>query len=239
MREAGRITGESLLVARDLIRPGISTLELDTAIRQHIEKQGAKPSFLGLYGFPGSACISINDEVIHGIPTERRMLCEGDIVKIDVGACYRGYNGDSARSFPVGRVSDEALRLIETTIALPCVDKAHVHITGTSMGGYGTWEVCLLRPHWFASAMPLCSGGICAFANQLVDLPIRAFHGLCDNVVDPIESLKMVRAVNLAGGYAELILLPHVKHACWATAYSDEKNFDWLLSFTNERNKAQ
>ena len=131
------------------------------------------------------------------------------------------------------------LRLIETTIALPCVDKAHVHITGTSMGGYGTWEVCLLRPHWFASAMPLCSGGICAFANQLVDLPIRAFHGLCDGVVDPIESLRMVRAVNLAGGYAELILLPHVKHACWATAYSDEKNFDWLLSFTNERIKTE
>ena len=131
------------------------------------------------------------------------------------------------------------LRLIETTIALPCVDKAHVHITGTSMGGYGTWEVCLLRPHWFASAMPLCSGGICGLASQLVGLPIRAFHGLCDGIVDPIESLQMVKAINMAGGHAELILFPHVKHKCWEPVYSDEKNYDWLLSFTNERIKTQ
>ena len=115
MRKAGRITGEALLVARDHIRPGISTKELDTLIRQHIERQGAKPSFLGLYGFPGSACISINDEVIHGIPSKDRILEEGDIVKIDVGAFIGGYHGDSARTFPVGRVSEEAARLIAVT----------------------------------------------------------------------------------------------------------------------------
>ena len=115
MREAGRITGEALLVARDAVRPGISTKELDGKIRAYIEKCGAVPSFLGLYGFPGSACISINDEVIHGIPSDRVILREGDIVKIDVGARYRGYNGDSARTYPVGKVSDEALRLIEVT----------------------------------------------------------------------------------------------------------------------------
>ncbi|MBQ9777822.1 MAG: type I methionyl aminopeptidase [Clostridia bacterium] len=115
MKEAGRITGEALLVARDHIRPGISTKELDTVIRNHIEKRGAKPSFLGLYGFPGSACISINDEVIHGIPSTQRVVQEGDIVKIDLGAFYKGYHGDSARTFPVGKVSDEALRLIAAT----------------------------------------------------------------------------------------------------------------------------
>ena len=115
MREAGRITGEALLVAREHIRPGVSTKELDDLIRAHIEKRGAKPSFLGLYGFPGSACISINDEVIHGIPSRQRILQEGDIVKIDVGAFYKGYHGDSARTFPVGRVSDEAERLIAAT----------------------------------------------------------------------------------------------------------------------------
>ena len=115
MREAGRITGEALLVARDVIRPGISTKELDVKIRAYIEKCGAIPSFLGLYGFPGSACISINDEVIHGIPSEKRIISDGDIVKVDVGARYRGYNGDSARTFAVGKVSDEALRLIEVT----------------------------------------------------------------------------------------------------------------------------
>ena len=115
MKIAGRITAEALMVARELIRPGISTKEIDTQIRRYIEKSGATPSFLGYGGFPGSACISINEQVIHGIPSERVILNEGDIVKIDVGARYRGYNGDSARTFPVGKVSDEALRLISVT----------------------------------------------------------------------------------------------------------------------------
>ena len=115
MKEAGRITGEALLVARDHVRPGISTYELDRLVREHIEKSGAKPSFLGYGGFPASACISINDEVIHGIPSKKRFLEEGDIVKIDVGAFYKGFHGDSARTIPVGKVSDEALKLIQVT----------------------------------------------------------------------------------------------------------------------------
>ena len=115
MREAGRITAEALLVARDMIRPGISTKEIDTAIHKFIVKCGATPSFLGYGGFPASACISLNNEVIHGIPSDKRILTEGDIVKIDVGARFRGYNGDSARTYPVGKVSDEALKLISVT----------------------------------------------------------------------------------------------------------------------------
>ena len=115
MKEAGRITGEALLVAREMVREGVSTFDIDKAIRNHIERSGAKPSFLGYAGFPGSACISINDEVIHGIPSKNRILKEGDIVKIDVGAFYKGFHGDSARTIPVGKVSDEALRLIEAT----------------------------------------------------------------------------------------------------------------------------
>ncbi len=115
MKEAGRITGEALLVARDHVRPGISTYELDRLVREHIEKSGAKPSFLGYGGFPASACISINDEVIHGIPSKKRFLEEGDIVKIDVGAFYKGFHGDSARTIPVGKVSDKALKLIQVT----------------------------------------------------------------------------------------------------------------------------
>lgn len=115
MRKAGRITAEALLVARELIRPGITTKELDTGIRRYIERCGAKPSFLGYGGFPGSACISLNDEVIHGIPSSRRVLNDGDIVKIDVGAFVDGYHGDSARSFGVGNISAEAERLIRET----------------------------------------------------------------------------------------------------------------------------
>ncbi len=115
MKEAGRITGEALLVARDAIRPGISTKEIDELIYQHIVKSGAKPSFLGYHGFPGSACISVNNQIIHGIPSRKVILQEGDIVKVDVGAFYRGYHGDSAKTFAVGRVSEQALRLIDVT----------------------------------------------------------------------------------------------------------------------------
>ena len=117
MKKAGRITAESLLFAEDLIRPGISTKEIDKKVHDFIIKSGATPTFLGYGGFPGSACISINNEVIHGIPSDKVILKDGDIVKIDVGACYRGYNGDSARTFAVGKVSDEAQRLISVTEA--------------------------------------------------------------------------------------------------------------------------
>lgn len=115
MRIAGRITGEALVLAGEMVRPGVSTKQIDDQIRHYIEKCGAKPSFLGYGGFPGSACISINNEVIHGIPSAKRYLEEGDIVKIDVGAFIGGYHGDSANTFPVGRVSGEAARLIEAT----------------------------------------------------------------------------------------------------------------------------
>ena len=115
MRKAGRITGEAILVARDHIKEGVSTKELDTVIRHYIEKCGATPSVLGYGGFPGSACISINNEVIHGIPSADRILREGDIVKIDVGACYHGFHGDSANTFGVGKISEDAEELIRTT----------------------------------------------------------------------------------------------------------------------------
>ena len=115
MKKAGIITAEALLVAREMIKPGISTKEIDAKIRHFIERCDAVPSFLGYGGFPASACISVNEQVIHGIPSEKVILQEGDIVKIDVGARYRGYNGDSARTYPVGKVSEEALRLISVT----------------------------------------------------------------------------------------------------------------------------
>lgn len=115
MRKAGRITGEAILKAQEYIKEGVSTKEIDTVIRSYIEKCGAKPSFLGYGGFPGSACISINNEVIHGIPRANRILMEGDIVKIDVGAYIGGYHGDSANTFGVGKISDEAQKLIDVT----------------------------------------------------------------------------------------------------------------------------
>ncbi len=115
MRIAGRITGEALLLGGEMVKPGVSTKQIDDKIRHYIEKCGAKPSFLGYGGFPGSACISINQEIIHGIPSAHRIIEEGDIVKIDVGAYIHGFHGDSANTFPCGNVSEEAKKLIAVT----------------------------------------------------------------------------------------------------------------------------
>ena len=115
MRIAGRITGEALLLGGEMVKPGVSTKQIDDKIRHYIEKCGAKPSFLGYGGFPGSACISINQEIIHGIPSSHRIIEVGDIVKIDVGAYIHGFHGDSANTFPCGNVSEEAKKLIAVT----------------------------------------------------------------------------------------------------------------------------
>lgn len=112
------------------------------------------------------------------------------------------------------------------------IDTARVHLTGYSMGGYGTWALATLRPNWFASAMPICGGGCAGFAMNLAHLPIRAYHGLLDDTVDPIESLQMAKAVNMQGGHAELILFPDEGHKCFYKVYAEEENYDWLLSFT-------
>lgn len=114
MRQAGKITAGALEVARELVKPGESLVSIDTQIRKFIEKSGAKPSFLGYGGFPASACISVNEEVIHGIPSTRR-LEEGDIVKVDVGAFIKGFHGDAARTFFCGKVSEEAEKLERVT----------------------------------------------------------------------------------------------------------------------------
>lgn len=115
MREAGRITGNALKVAGRAIEPGITTKELDDVIRRYIEGEGAKPSFLGLYGFKGSACISINNQVIHGIPSKDVVIRSGDIVSVDVGAFINGFHGDSAYTFACGDITPDAQRLLDAT----------------------------------------------------------------------------------------------------------------------------
>lgn len=115
MKEAGKISAGALVAAEKALRPGITTKELDDVMHRYIVSKGAKPSFLGYGGFPACACISINDEVIHGIPSTSRVICDGDIVSIDVGAFYKGYHGDNAYTFKVGTVSEQASKLLEVT----------------------------------------------------------------------------------------------------------------------------
>lgn len=115
MSEACKLSNAALWAAEPYIQPGVTTKELDHVIHKFIVQAGGKPNFLGLYGFPGSACISVNDQVIHGIPLPTVRLKEGDIVKIDCGALYEGFNGDNAWTFPVGKISEEAQQLLRVT----------------------------------------------------------------------------------------------------------------------------
>ncbi|MBQ4112186.1 MAG: type I methionyl aminopeptidase [Clostridia bacterium] len=192
MREAGRITGEALLVARDHVRPGISTYELDRLVREHIEKEGAKPSFLGYGGFPGSACISINDEVIHGIPSKKRFLQEGDVVKIDVGAFYKGFHGDSARTVPVGRVSDEALKLIEVTRASFYAGIEQMKVGGR-LGDIGAAIDGLVTANGFSTVKRYIGHGIGRDLHESPDVPNYGTPGrgtrLCAGLVLAIEPM--------------------------------------------------
>lgn len=114
MQDSCKLTIEALMEGAGIIRPGVTTEEIDRKIRHYIEKHGGTPSFLNYGGFPKSSCISVNEVVIHGIPGNR-ILEEGDIVSLDVGAYLRGYHGDCARTFPVGKITAEAQRLIDVT----------------------------------------------------------------------------------------------------------------------------
>ena len=192
MKEAGRITGEALLVAREHVREGVSTYELDRVIRQYIEKQGAKPSFLGLYGFPGSACISINDEVIHGIPSKKRILHEGDIVKIDLGAHYKGYHGDSARTIPVGKVSDEALKLIKVTRESFFAGVAQMQ-QGNRLGDIGSAIDTHVKANGFSTVRKYIGHGIGKEVHEAPDVPNYGTPGrgvrICSGMVLAIEPM--------------------------------------------------
>lgn len=195
MREAGRITGEALLVAREHVREGVSTYELDQAIRRYIERAGAKPSFLGLYGFPGSACISINDEVIHGIPSKKRILHEGDIVKVDLGACYKGYHGDSARTIPVGKVSDQAAKLIEVTRDSFFAGVAQMQ-PGNRLGDVGSAIDTLVRQNGFSTVRKYIGHGIGKEVHEAPDVPNYGTPGrgvrICSGMVLAIEPMVNV-----------------------------------------------
>jgi len=115
MRQAGRIVGTGLALLRSRVRPGMTTLELDQIFEKHVRDAGAVPTFKGYRGFPASLCVSINEEVVHGIPSASRVLKEGDVLKLDAGATYKGYVGDSAVTVGVGEISAKARKLLEAT----------------------------------------------------------------------------------------------------------------------------
>jgi len=136
MKTANAVIADLLAEAAGMVRPGVSTAELDGWAEEFILSRGAKPAFKGLYGFPATLCVSVNDEIIHGIPSDERILCDGDIVSIDVGAVVEGHYADAARTFPVGDVDAELRRLIDVTAV--SFDKAlEVCLPGNRIGDLG------------------------------------------------------------------------------------------------------
>lgn len=115
MREAGKIVAKTHELLESMIKPGISTFDLDKAAKEYIHSNRATPSFKDYNGYPANICASVNDEVVHGIPSKKRILKEGDIISIDIGAYYKGYHGDAARTHGVGEISSEARNLIDIT----------------------------------------------------------------------------------------------------------------------------
>lgn len=115
MRAAGKIVARTHEIIKPLIQPGITTMEIDEKVEEVIRSLGATPSFKGYGGFPGSACTSVNEVVVHGIPSKNKVLKDGDIIKVDIGAYYKGYHGDSAWTYPVGTISESAKKLLEVT----------------------------------------------------------------------------------------------------------------------------
>ncbi|MBE6825759.1 MAG: type I methionyl aminopeptidase [Oscillospiraceae bacterium] len=170
MREAGRIAGRALQLAGQSVRPGMTTKELDKIIHDYIVGCGAYPSFLGLYGFPGSACISINDEIIHGIPSAKRKLQAGDIVSVDLGAQLNGFHSDTCATFAVGKISAEAQALLDVTKAAleAGIAKAVVDARVSDISG-AVEEYCTSRG--YGVVREYCGHGIGREVHEAPEIP--------------------------------------------------------------------
>ena len=136
MQHACKISAQALELAGKAVKPGVSTYDIDALIHDFIVGAGAKPSFLGYGGFPASSCISINDEIIHGIPNRKRIIKNGDIVSVDVGAFIDGFHGDNAYTFAAGDISDEAKKLLEAT-EQSLYEAIKVAVAGNRIGDIG------------------------------------------------------------------------------------------------------
>ena len=159
MREAGKIAANALQVVGQKIRPGMTTKEIDKIIHREITAHGAKPSFLGYGGFPASACVSVNNEVIHGIPSHQRRIAEGDIVSVDVGAFYKGFHSDTCYTFAVGEISPEAKALLQTTEE-SLYEAIKAAVVGARLGDISHTVESYCRDRGYGIVKQFCGHGI-------------------------------------------------------------------------------
>jgi methionyl aminopeptidase len=189
MALGGKILAEVFLEVRKLVQPGAVTAEIDAAVERMIRDAGCVPSFKGYNGFPASACISVNEEVVHGIPTQRE-LRSGDIVGIDVGLIQDGYHADSAETLPVGQISDEAARLLQVTEE--CLEKAITKIqAGNRISDIGIVVESHARTHGFSVVESLVGHGIGRDMHEDPQVP----NYRCFTAPDPVMEEGLVIAV--------------------------------------------
>ena len=170
MKIAGNIVNETIKIVGENIKPGITTYELDKIAEDYIRSRGAIPSCLGYQGFPASICTSINDEVVHGIPSKKRKLKEGDIIDIDVVACYKGYHADASKTFAVGRISEDKQYLLEYTEKALYVGLDQVK-PGNRIGDIGYAIENYAKKHKLGVVRELCGHGIGSSMHESPDIP--------------------------------------------------------------------
>jgi methionyl aminopeptidase len=226
--EAGSIIGKLHMQFADRVRPGVSTAAIDRFAEDFIvSHEGAVPAFKGLYGFPGSVCISVNEEVVHGIPSEQRILSEGDIVSIDVGVRLDGWYSDSARTFAVGTVSDEAAALMEIT-ERSLEASIEVAIVGNHVGDIGAAVVRTCDGTQYGIIRELVGHGVGRELHEEPQVPNvgRAGHGplLREGMVlaiEPMLSAGTPRIKTLEDGWtvitADRSLSAHYEHTIGIT----------------------
>ncbi len=179
MRKANQIVRDTLDLLRDKIRPGMTTKQLDKIAHDYIVSCNAVPSFLGYDGYPASACISIDEEVVHGIPSEKRYIEEGQIVSVDIGSVYKGYNGDAARTFAVGKVSEEKQKLIDVT-ERSFFEGVKILKDGVRLGDLGHAIQSYVEANGFSVVRALVGHGIGTDMHEDPEVPNygKAGHGL-------------------------------------------------------------
>ena len=207
MSEACRLSNAALWSVADYMQPGVTTKELDHIIHKFIVQSGAKPSFLGLYGFPGSACISINQQVIHGIPSGKVKLKDGDVVSVDVGAYYEGFHGDNAYTFAVGQIPEEAQQLLRVTeeCLMKGIEQA---IPGNRIGDVSNAVQCHAESYGYGVVREYVGHGVGRELHEDPEVPnfgkagrgVRLVPGMTI-AIEPMINLKGAAVKTLSDGW--------------------------------------
>ena len=198
MREACRISAEALKLAGNAVEPGVTTAELDKIAEKYILSQGAVPNFKNYNGYPATACISINNEVIHGIPSNKRVIKAGDIVSIDLGAKFEGYHGDNAATFACGDVSDEAKRLMDTTRE-SLYEGIAAAVAGGRLGDIGAAVQQYVEKRGYSVVRQFVGHGIGTQLHEAPEVPNFGTHGRGIRLM-PGMTLAIEPMINM-GGY--------------------------------------